>query len=60
MLAVQVPQPQRAVIAGAQEVVVLGVDHQVGDGVPVPLEHLDHPILMDRPIQDQIVLLGRD
>lgn len=55
---VEVPDAHGVVVAGGEEVVVLGVDHEVGDAVGVPLEHLDHPVLVDRPVEDEVVLLG--
>lgn len=58
-LGVEVPDAHGVVAGGGEEVVVLGVEHQRGDAVGVPLEHLDHPILVDRPVEHQVVLLGR-
>ena len=57
-LGVEVPDAHGVVVAGGEKVVVLGVDHEVGDAVGVPLEHLDDPVLVDGPIEDEVVLLG--
>lgn len=58
-LGVEVPDAHGVVAGRGQEVVVLGVENQRGDAIGVPLEHLDHPILVDGPVEHQVVLFGR-
>jgi hypothetical protein len=47
---VEVPDSHGVVIAGGEEVVVFGVDHEIGDAVSVSLEHFDDPVLVDGPV----------
>ena len=56
MLGVEVPDPQRVIVGSRQEVVVFGVDCQVGNGVAVAFEHFDDFVLVDGPIQHHVVL----
>lgn len=57
-LGVEVPDAHGVVVAGGEEIVIFGIDHEVGDAVGVSLEHFDDPVLVDGPIEDQMVLLG--
>ena len=58
MVGIEVPQTKSIIVGGGQEHVILVVDHQVDDRIRMPFEHLDDSILVDRPVQHQVVLLG--
>ena len=57
-LGIQVPDAHGVVCGGGEEIVVLWVEDQRGDAVAVPLEHLYDPVLVDGPVEHEVVLLG--
>lgn len=57
-LRVEVPDAHGVVVTSGEEIVIFGVDHEVGDAIGVAFEHFDDSVLVDGPIEDQVVLLG--
>ena len=55
---IKIPYSEGVVIAGGKKIVILGVDDQVGNAISVTLENLYDSILVYRPVEDQMVLLG--
>ena len=56
MFGIEIPNSHGVVVAGGEEVVVFGVDHELGDGIGVAFEHFDDSVLVDGPIIDEVVL----
>ena len=55
---VKIPDSHCVVATGGEEVVVFGVNDEVGDGVVVSFEHFDHFVFVDGPIEDEMSFFG--